>query len=344
MDGQLLAGSQHCSVYLVPQPGGQVVRKQLFGSLANFQLEVSIHRSLAKAYPDSFPALINYDEARKELVLEYCERQAGMSAFDLALKSLQAVKAMHDLGIIHGNLSSRSLLPTGTGLKLTGLKSAHRVRGNEAVFMEDLASLGMALSSVFEEQVPISVRLIVELLTARLNLKAETLLVLLMRSNQPLNSSLHEARVSQVAEALIRSCQTKPFPQEEVMQLLEQYKEVIQVSGLISLKQSGVTCIGCQERLAESDLATLHCIHRLCRLCVKKLLRINSCCPCGQPFNFCQEGVAPFVSLEDFQRLMRVSVKCPHCGGLLCVERKREKHQCVICGRFFCACCLKTKH
>ena len=339
MDGQLLARSQHCSVYLVPQSRGQAVRKQLFGSLANFVKEVKFHLLLANATPASFPAVLSYDEARKEVLLEYCERQIGMSAFELVLKSLQAVKAMHDQFIIHGNLSSRSLLQTGTSLKLTGLKNACCVKGNKAVFMDDLVSLGKALSSMLEEQVPISVRLIVELLKVRLNLGTEILLDLLVRSNPPLASSHNEARANQVAEALISSCQDQSFPQERAMQLVEQYKEVIQANGLIyqvSLKQSGGTCYGCQGRLADSDLATLHCTHRLCRLCVKRQLPLNSC-RCGQAF---QEGEAPF----GLMHVKRVSVKCPHCCGEIRVERKKEKHQCAFCACFFCTCCLKTKH
>ena len=347
MDGQLLASSQHCSAFLVQQSTGSVVRKLLYCPSSDFLQELKIQLQLAKAAPACFPAVLRFDTATKEVILEYCERQFGMDAFELVLKALQAVKAMHDHRIVHCNLSSRSLLPTGNGLKLTGFKKARCVKGDNTVFRQDLVSLGKALSSMLEEPLPGAVRHIVEWLITS-NMSAGELVDLMVRVNPelPLSPSLQEARCTQVSNALARCCKDQPFREAEVMQWLEQFFREKQVSGLIcvvKLEQSGVTCKGCNERLAVPELASLPCGHRLCRPCVKRHLGEDPRCPCGQPFNISHEGVKSFVTARD-QPLSLVSANCPRCKRQQKVKREKAQHQCPYCGRCFCACCLQTEH
>ena len=69
MDHQVLARSQHCSVVLLSC--GTLVRKHFHCSQANFLQELHIHLLLVKAAPASFPAVIDKDIERKEMLLEY---------------------------------------------------------------------------------------------------------------------------------------------------------------------------------------------------------------------------------------------------------------------------------
>lgn len=346
MDDQLLASSQHCSVFLVQLQDGRAVRKRLFCSAANFAQELHIQMQLAKTTPACFPAVLGYSIATREVMLEYCERQLGMSAFELVVKALQAVKAMHDQHIVHGNLIASSLLPTSDGLKLTSFKKARCVKGDYAVFKEDLVSLGKALSSMLEAPLPGVVRNIVEWLVTS-SMSAGELLDLLLRLELPLSPCLQVARCTQLSRALALSCIDQPFREAEVVLRLEQLFEERKESGLVfvvKLEQGGVTCKGCEGRLAASELASLPCGHHLCRPCVQRHLSEYPRCPCNQPFNINHEGVRSFVSAKDFQRLSLVLVECPHCDEQLKAKRERGKHQCPYCGHYFCPCCLKTKH